>query len=84
MFNPEDFTQAWQSATFTFNKMYNQNFRTFYYAVNAYYNFYNDYFYVEQMYEKAGIYEEDRMIIWSDVQFGQNSTKALTWWVQAS
>jgi|TARA_B110000285_G_C14568994_1_gene357013 hypothetical protein len=60
MFNAEDYNLAWQSATFTFNKMYNQNFRTFYYAANAYHNFYNSFFEVNKIYMTAGIAEADR------------------------
>ena len=34
--------KAWQGAAFTFGKMYDQSFLTYYYAVNAFGNYYSN------------------------------------------
>jgi len=84
MFNAKDYTLAWQSASFTFNKMYNQNFRNFYYAANSYYNYFNSQANANSTFATTTIDPANWTAIWSDPTYGMNSTKAMTWWVGAS
>ena len=76
--------KMWQAAAQMTNKLFTQDFQSFFYAINSYNSFFWDASFVYAEVFEDIMSEEDFNTVYYDPKFGMNTHKALVIWVQAT